>query len=352
MEQLSDGPRIPDPQPAESYTHTDVVPYPEVPITRGRNSVYCATFAIAWDAACKKCGGRPLELTGDPPLALGLNAHLFRPTNLSSESYVAGAGPGNAAFRQTLEEELSAKFPGATPQLIDPDGNDHVLQLYSYLQKSLPFHVEFGDLPQPLRFHAENQEIRVTSFGAAQLGQDSRSEQIEAQVTILDYINDDDFILKLAPGTPRDEIVLAKLTPRATLQEMIAAVRERIAHPNPRHTDHHFLATESLVIPKLTLSVRKEYSELKEEIVGSLLEITGAVQIIKFRLDETGAVLESEAAIVGDNGHEPTIPAGQRKFIFDRPFLIYLIERQADQPYFAAWIENAELMTPFFPSPR
>ncbi len=57
--------------------------------------------------------------------------------------------------------------------------------------------------------------------------------------------------------------------------------------------------------------------------------------------------MESEAVIVGDNGHTPQIPAGKRKFVFDRPFLICLTEREADQPYFAAWIENAELMEPF-----
>ena len=55
-------------------------------------------------------------------------------------------------------------------------------------------------------------------------------------------------------------------------------------------------------------------------------------------------MLESEAVIMGDNGHIPSMPAGKRKFVFDRPFLIYLIERGADQPYFAAWIENTEFM--------
>jgi hypothetical protein len=36
----------------------------------------------------------------------------------------------------------------------------------------------------------------------------------------------------------------------------------------------------------------------------------------------------------------------QRQFIFDEPFMNYLIERGADEPYFVAWIENAEFMRP------
>jgi hypothetical protein len=79
------------------------------------------------------------------------------------------------------------------------------------------------------------------------------------------------------------------------------------------------------------------------EILGTDLWVSRAIQIIKFRIDETGAVLESEAVMHFDFG----APAGHREFVFDRPFLIYLIERTADQPYFAAWIENTELMEPF-----
>jgi hypothetical protein len=86
--------------------------------------------------------------------------------------------------------------------------------------------------------------------------------------------------------------------------------------------------------------------EFVDAIIIGDLYISVAEQIIKFRIDETGAVFESEAVIMADNGHIPSTPAGKRKFVFDRPFLVYLIERGADQPYFAAWIENEEFMEP------
>ena len=344
---IPDAAELPPTRPASDYPGTDVWPHPSAAIIGGRNYVYCGTFAIAWQAACDKCGGRPLELDGDPPLAQALNQHVFLRSNLSDDSYVAAAGPGSTAFRRQVEAEVTRKFPRSTPALIDPDNQDHVLQLYAYLLKSLPFQVAFDAIEKPLEFHIGGERKSIVSFGILNLSDDWRAEQIRSQVKILDYVSDDDFVLSLKPAPARDEIVVAKIAPGATLESTIATVRNRIAKPDPRHEDSHLLATESLAIPKLKLSVEREYSEIiGPTIFGTDLFISGAKQIIKFQIDETGAVIESEAAIVADNGHSPHFPAGRRKFIFDRPFLIYLIERDADQPYFAAWIENTEFMEP------
>ncbi len=35
-----------------------------------------------------------------------------------------------------------------------------------------------------------------------------------------------------------------------------------------------------------------------------------------------------------------------RRLVFDKPFLLYMKEKGAKNPYFAIWIENAELMSP------
>jgi hypothetical protein len=100
-------------------------------------------------------------------------------------------------------------------------------------------------------------------------------------------------------------------------------------------------------VPKISANIERHYSELEGlHLVGRDLYIASALQVIRFRLDEAGARLESEATIEFDDGH-PDTPAGKRQFILDRPFLIYLIERQADQPYFAAWIANTELLEHF-----
>ena len=33
-----------------------------------------------------------------------------------------------------------------------------------------------------------------------------------------------------------------------------------------------------------------------------------------------------------------------KRIVFDKPFLLYLKERESDTPYFAVWIETAEVL--------
>ncbi len=62
---------LPTPRRRLIFPLTDILPHPSEPIAEGRNYVYCATFAIAWDDACEKCGGRPLRLGGRPAIGAG-----------------------------------------------------------------------------------------------------------------------------------------------------------------------------------------------------------------------------------------------------------------------------------------
>ena len=61
-----------------------------------------------------------------------------------------------------------------------------------------------------------------------------------------------------------------------------------------------------------------------------------AQQDILFRLNRTGAILKSEAKAAYTG-----IPT---QFYLDRPFLIYVKKRNAPMPFFAMWVDNAELL--------
>jgi hypothetical protein len=335
-------------RPAADFRQTDVLPFPTGPIIKGRNYVYCSTFEIAWNEARQLLGGGPISLVEPVPMVDALNRHTFASRNLSEDSYIVRAGVGSAAFGGETRAQMERRFPGLASDLLNRESSDHELCIYTYLLKSLPFGAEFDSLLTALPFEQGGERIDVASFGVRDLNDsDSRGREMQAQVTVLDYVSDDDFVLQLTPTGPRDEIVLAKVVADETLEKTVAAVRQRIARPDPRHREKRMIAAESLVVPKLSANIDRRYSEIeRRQITGGELSIGNARQIIRFRLDETGARLESEVDLSVMNGHDPP-PPGQRKFIFDKPFLIYLFERNADQPYFAAWIDNTELMEPF-----
>ena len=98
---------------------------------------------------------------------------------------------------------------------------------------------------------------------------------------------------------------------------------------------------QTLLIPVIDFDVVRRYSELEGCAVTSVAEgvsqrLDVAIQTIRFRLDERGASIYSEAIAAGGTPPPP--------LLFDKPFLIYLKRRSARNPYFAAWIANTELL--------
>jgi hypothetical protein len=240
---------------------------------------------------------------------------------------------------------------------------------YAYLEKSLPFDIELDLYDRPLIF---SDQAAVQSFGIY------KGDAATDQVVILNYRDPDDFILQLRglpqiakdieegfiPEGPRitDEIILAKVAPQATLRETIEVVSRRIREvARARRTGHYDWSEqrrtaprldsdlkETVQIPKINLNITHEYSE----IVGKSLLNAGferyfvarAVQATRFKLDEKGADLSSEGFMnISLSIHEEE----PRRFVFDKPFLLFLREENDNEPYLAIWIGNSELLAKF-----
>lgn len=99
--------------------------------------------------------------------------------------------------------------------------------------------------------------------------------------------------------------------------------------------------------PKMNYDVTRSY----KEIIGKALVnpkaagyfIAEAIQNIRFRLDEKGAVLKSEALIIAPTA----MPMNEsRMMIFDKPFLVLMMKKGRNIPYFALWVDNPELLVP------
>ncbi|MAG93113.1 MAG: hypothetical protein CMJ48_05125 [Planctomycetaceae bacterium] len=331
---------------SEQLPTTDVVPYTSGPIIEGRNYLYCATFQIAWDDFRSLVGGVPIRLKGDPPFAAAMNAESFPRTALSEDSYVARGGLVRDGILKDIAAGMSKKFPNARPGILASPPSHQGVAFYAYLRKDLPFREKFDRLPDPLQFTTTSGKHAVAAFG---LPETDAEAIVREQVTVLDHISDDDFILRIETANRQDEIVLAKVVPGKTFAETLADVHARIKSPDATHTRREVEEGEPVALPVLTLNVKRAFNEIYRGAIEhpelADLSITRATQIIRFRLDEAGAQLESEAEIIGEFGEdEPPPPPMPRRFIFDRPHLILLQELGATAPYFAAWIGNAELM--------
>jgi hypothetical protein len=330
---------------ASELTATDIWPHPEGAIKPGRNYVYCATFQMAWTELQEKLVKGPVQLEGDPPAAAVLNRRKVAEGDLSPRCYLAMAGTRRDNIATRIREAVHARFPDASLPVPSPR-NEAGFLVYAYLFKRLPFAEDFERLPTPLLFRGAPQGDPVASFGIERFDL-ARHKAMAMQVTVLEYRSDEDFILKLDTHPTEDEIVLAKVKPMLSLQETVRTVRERIRHPSATLTASSIQRDESLIIPILSLHVERDFPELVGRAMRNpglaMTTITKAIQGIRFRLDEQGAILESygelEAALLA--GGEPPRP---RQFVFDKPFLIYLREPKGKEPYLAMFIANSELM--------
>jgi len=326
---------------------TDFWPTTEVQIVPDRNALYCATFSIAWDRARNDVGRAPIQFTTECPVADQLNEQTFPIGDLSRDAYIADAGEASVVIPR-IRSEFARRFPKVQPLFLDTAEEARFIA-YGYLQKRLPFQTSFDRLHKPLTFANSN----VESFGLARVdGDDSRHDNLCDQVTIISHRSSDDFVMTLSPRGKLDEILLAKIEPQTTLRDTIAAVKERLIETPSGNARPRLEIGETLIVPVLQMSVIKSFKELVGKNFAnrelSELRIYEALQQVRFQLDESGAILESEAAIIADD-LGPMEPKHPRRFVFDKPFLLWLKESHATEPYFVAWIANDEFMVSFRP---
>lgn len=96
------------------------------------------------------------------------------------------------------------------------------------------------------------------------------------------------------------------------------------------------------MVPRIAFNLIQELEGKDKLLLNKGLEgywIETALQTIEFRLERTGATLESHAVIPA-----AAIPG---EYAFDGPFLIHMKKRGTSQPFFAMWVDNAKLLSRF-----
>jgi len=322
---------------------TELVAHPDSSLDPAKNVLWCGTMQLAWNEAIGLVGEK-LRFANEPPLVELLNQEDFTRANLDPASYVAIADFERNHVEDEIRAALQKTFAGAaSPELIppiptNPRPDDFVA--YAYLYKNLAFAQPFAE-NDPIHFG----DAAVRNFGWTK-STDQLSNDVFKQVIIDDYKSRDDFVTTLKTKSPHDELILAKVNPGTTLAATVDAVLKRIAENKPENARK----SDTLVVPKLNFDLRKDFRELEgltlepspTAKIKSKLTITKAQQLIRFQLNEKGAILKSEAVIT----MKALAIMPSHQLIFDRPFLILMKQADSTKPYFALWVGNASLLVP------
>jgi hypothetical protein len=316
---------------ATELTSTVVLPSASQAIPADKSALWCATFQLGWDRLRQKFPGvidAPLDRL---ELIQLMDAQSFPVKSLAPETYDVTL---RVDTQRSVEPEVS----------IEVD-----------LKKELKFVPEFEEHESGMEFEdAIGTKTKVAAFGISEGFAPGLGTPVWVEsVFVRDYISDENFVLELkTKSAHNDRIILARCPLQATLTETLDNVSGRIKSPHKWHDRPSITNTESLEVPVIDLQLEKQFDELLGARIvqnGKLLgEVSTAEQSLKLRLDRRGTKLISKARVgltIQEDGYDPP-PKVPRKFVFDRPFFLALLERDAEEPYFLAWIAHAELMIP------
>ena len=206
-------------------------------------------------------------------------------------------------------------------------------------------------MKRPIQFSDAAGAVRpVSGFGLHEGTDWGLRTRQAVQVQVLFSETDDEsqwdkptaFALDLTAGQA-DQVIVAVVPRSECLRDALDDLARRIEKYAPDQRSATLEAIDILAVPNVAFNVDHEFAELQglDKIIENPGEFQGlyirkAWQSICFRLDKSGVAVVSESGL-----YPRPIP---RQFIVDEPFLIVIKRRSADQPYFVAWIKNAELL--------
>ena len=348
---IVDAPAIPTTLQASSATA--VVATLETPIPNGKNAIWGASFLAAWKTLAEQVAQEPLVLEQAAGLAAALNsAPDPRPAIPPAALYVA-SGWQPQGIVERIHKELAQKFPSKSPPTF-PGAAPDTFIAYAYLEASVKFSLPYFQNRQALPFtDSAGRTTPIVSFGI-RAEDDYAYAKLRAQPRILfrkgkEFDRNLEFAIDLCPDSKPSQIVIARINREPTLAAAVARVdresieMEKLGRGNPRYAGYlgSVGPNDVLLVPHCFWQLSHRFSELEgktfanAQLKGQRLDV--AQQDILFRLDRSGAELKPES-----KNYCLPVPT---HFVMDRPFLLYMGQRGAKIPYFALWIDNAELLS-------
>jgi prepilin-type processing-associated H-X9-DG protein len=335
-------------------------------LPKNQNIIWCSTFQMDWDIIKRDIIGEPFQVRGAENLSNSLNAAEFSSENLEAESYIVAAGLLWDVKIEQILEEIILRFPFEPPPNLSVwGGSSKDIIAFSFLLTDIKFEYPFYINNDEFEFQDSNGTITEVKSFCTRPDSDS-SDMIREQVDVLYYKHNDltgetEFAVDLCTFSNPYQVILACVPRRETPGEILAFTERKIFEfiQDPNYEQLRELRpasdsypADSLIVPDVLYILTHRFVELEGRVPSDLqywqwYEITLAMQMIDFALNKTGSVLESNEDIILPPAESAL---EQRRFHFNRPFLVYIKKRGPDySPFFVMWVDNAELMQEFVP---
>lgn len=296
------------------------------------NYVYGAAMNLAWNEMAENIVHEaPAFVTSDPAalnIISKLNAAPFTKQDLDEASYYVKSGFGQETIT-AINQESRQKFPTKSfPDLSFTLAPTDFIS-YAYFLKQVEYPVAFT-------------KNDVTFDGEQVKGFSADSAEQSGNVQILDYTDQDHFIVKLKLKDMSDEIFLAKGLDMTDPTYAVSLIGSGDKSYLPSLSDDDVFR-----MPEIHLDYARTYDEMiglpfrNQTLPG--YEIAAMFENIKFDMDNKGARVENEAGIIGTTSM-PVEPVERKYIILDKPFWVVMKRTDSRNPYFILGVNNTAIM--------
>lgn len=315
---------------AQEVNSIEVLPTMNTQST-AQNRIWVGTFQLVWNELTDKIVKAPVKfLDFDSQMANNLNQKQFKKSNLNEKSYYVKSGIVSPALKAEIEKNIKSKFHETSDilKMFDFTYNPEKIFVYAMLKKDFRFTNAFDKLATG---NFGNSQEKVKYFGI----NDNSNPKLYKNVNVLFYNDDNDFAVKLYTKG-KDEVLLYRTNDDKTFDKYYAELNDKTAKYNG---DKNFVKNDTLTIPDIKLYQETSFNELEgHQIVGTNMQIDKTIETVDFRMNNKGVKLKSEAAIM--LRCMSLAPREGRDFTFNNNFVLFLIEKDQNTPYYAMKVSD------------
>lgn len=315
---------------AQEVNSIEVLPTMNTQST-AQNRIWVGTFQLVWNELTDKIVKAPVKfLDFDSQMANNLNQKQFKKANLNEKSYYVKSGIVSPALKAEIEKNIKSKFHETSDilKMFDFTYNPEKIFVYAMLKKDFRFTNAFDKLATG---NFGNSQEKVKYFGI----NDNSNPKLYKNVSVLFYNDDNDFAVKLYTKG-KDEVLLYRTNDDKTFDKYYAELNDKTAKYSG---DKNFVKNDTLTIPDIKLYQETSFKELEgHQIVGTNMQIDKTIETVDFRMNNKGVKLKSEAAIM--LRCMSLAPSEGRDFTFNNNFVLFLIEKNQNTPYYAMKVSD------------
>lgn len=298
------------------------------------NRVWVGTFQLVWNKLMDEYTHGPVVLQDyNSPLIEALNRRNFDARDIAANAYYATFGENSLARKAEIEKAIREKFNGKSDVLGDMEwlGDGRQFIIYAMLKKEFKFLEKFSDLGK--KTFGKN-KTKTAFFG---IDEDS-DENLDDTVNVLFYGENDYAVELLTRG--KDVVLLYRTDADKPFDVLFAEMMDK---KEKYSGEKDFDEIDELRVPNFDFYLKHYFNELAGKTIVNAeryVTIQQALETIEFKMDREGVKLKSEAVMYMGDGFMPV--KTPRYFYFDDTFVLFLMERGRQHPYFALRVQDME----------